>query len=234
MPSQPDTVTIEAWRSLQLNIQVCFSSFLLIPHRLTSDPFVQPNSVHTIQDALARISQPQPVRIGQSGWNKATQQVLLEALPQILVLHLERFVYDAATEDINKISKPIQFPSELEIPIGTIFSFVSPVLPMLRIVHLSVGSEIMAGVFGKSTKPVHRHYKLHGVLYHHGESADSGHYTVDVLHLNGESDSRDAWLHIDDESVGVVRHEGVFEGHENKRVDDGCAWMLFYCRTDPI
>ena len=159
--------------------------------------------------------------------------MLLEALPQILVLHLERFVYDPATEGINKINKPIQFAPELQIPIGTIFAFVSPVLPMLRIFHLSVGSEIMAGVSRKSTKPVHRHYKLHGVLYHHGESADSGHYTADVLHLNGDSDSRDAWLHIDDESVGVVQHEDVFEGHENKRVDDGCACMLFYCRTDP-
>ena len=142
-------------------------------------------------------------------------------------------MYDATTEDINKISKPIQFAPELEIPIGTIFSFVSPVLPMLRTVHLSVGSEIMAGISGKSTKPVHRHYKLHGVLYHHGESADSGHYTVDVLHLNGDSDIRDAWLHINDESVGVLQHEDVFEGQENGRVDGGCACMLFYCRNDP-
>jgi ubiquitin carboxyl-terminal hydrolase 10 len=231
VPSQPDTVTIEAWRSLQLNIQVCFSSFSPSrPHRLTSDPFAQPNSVHTVQDALARVSQPQPVRIGQSGVNKATQQVLLEALPQILVLHLERFVYDAATEGINKVSKPIQFAPELEIPIGMIFSFVSPVLPELRILIL-VGSEIMSGVSGKSTEPVH--YKLHGVLYHNGESAGSGHYTVDVLHLNGDGGSRDAWLHIDDESVRVVRHEDVFEGHENGRVDDGCVCMLFYCPTDP-
>ena len=35
VPSQPDTVTIEAWRSLQLNIQVCSSFFLSFHlHRL--------------------------------------------------------------------------------------------------------------------------------------------------------------------------------------------------------
>ena len=102
---------------------------------------------------------------------------------------------------------------------------------MLRILHLSVDSEIMAGIYGKSTEPVH--YKLHGVLYHHGESPGSGHHTVDVLHLNGDSGSSDAWLHMDGESVRVVRHEDVFEGHENGRVDDGCACMLFYCRNRP-
>ena len=159
--------------------------------------------------------------------------MLLEALPQILILHLERFVYDAATEGINKIRKPIQFSPELEIPIGMIFSSVSPVPPTQRILHLSVDSEIMAGASGKSTEPVHWNYKLHGVLYHHGESAGSGHYMVNVLHPNGDSDNRDAWLHIDDESVRVVRHEDVFEGHGDGRVDDGCACMLFYCHTDP-
>jgi ubiquitin carboxyl-terminal hydrolase 10 len=75
------------------------------------------------------------------------------------------------------------------------------------------------------------HYKLYGVLYHHGESAGSGHYTVDVLHPNGYSGSWGAWLHIDDETVSTVRQEDVFGGDDNERVDDRCAYMLFYCRT---
>jgi hypothetical protein len=33
--------------------------------------------------------------------------------------------------------------------------------------------------------------------------------------------------------VSAVRHEDVFEGHDNKRLDDRCAYMLFYCRTAP-
>ena len=62
------------------------------------------------------------VEIGQSGSSEASQQVLLEALPSILVLHLERFLYDAATDGVNKISKFVQFAPEFEIPLGTIFS----------------------------------------------------------------------------------------------------------------
>jgi ubiquitin carboxyl-terminal hydrolase 10 len=85
----------------------------------------------------------------------------------------------------------------------------------------------MASVDGESAEPVH--YKLYGVLYHHGESAGSGHYTVDVLHPNGDSGDREAWLHVDDETVGAVKH-GIAD---NERMDDRCPYMLFYCRSAP-
>ena len=71
---------------------------------------------------------------------------------------------------------------------------------------------------GKSTDLVH--YKLHGVLYHHGNSAGSGHYTVDVLHPNGDSASEEAWLCVDDEDVRAVRQEDVFRNSGNAQVDD--------------
>ena len=59
-----------------------------------------------------------------SNWNEATKEVLLEALPQILVLQLERFVYDPDTDCINRnyrIRKPVRFEPELEILLGTVF-----------------------------------------------------------------------------------------------------------------
>ncbi|KAF8462482.1 hypothetical protein DFH94DRAFT_640676, partial [Russula ochroleuca] len=179
-PKQPDTVSVEDWQLLQLDIE----------H----------DSVHSIEDALARISHLRPVRLGPSGLSEASQQVLIDALPPVLVLHLKRFLYDVS-DGIVKISKPVQFAPELEIP-----------------------PEIMAPVAGKSAEPVH--YMLYGVLYHHGESPGTGHYTVDVLHPNGDG-SEKAWLHIDDEAVGAVRPEDVFG---NERVDDRCAYMLFYRR----
>jgi ubiquitin carboxyl-terminal hydrolase 10 len=83
----------------------------------------------------------------------------------------------------------------------------------------------MSPVAGKSAEPVQ--YKLYGVLYHHGESASSGHYTVDVLSPIGDNSSGEAWLRIDDEAVHVVQHEDVFKGYDNERGD---AYILFYCR----
>ena len=81
------------------------------------------------------------------------------------------------------------------------------------------------------------HYTLCGVLYHHGESAGGGHYTVDVLHPNGDGDARKVWLHIDDEAVSTVRDEDVFAEHgigsTERAADERCAYLLFYCRTSP-
>ena len=79
----------------------------------------------------------------------------------------------------------------------------------------------------ESAKP--GHYTLCGVLYHHGDSASGGHYTVDVLHSSGDGDTGKNWLHIDDEVVSPVRPEDVFGEHDDER----CAYLLFYCRTSP-
>jgi len=100
---------------------------------------------------------------------------------------------------------------------------------VLRFHRGSVGPDIIAPGAGQTALPAR--YTLYGVVYHHGKSAGGGHYTVDVLHPNGHGDSGDVWLHIDDETVSTLRHEDVFGRHDNERVDDGCAYLLFYRRT---
>ncbi|KAI0269582.1 hypothetical protein BGY98DRAFT_1101095 [Russula aff. rugulosa BPL654] len=54
--------------------------------------------------------------------------------------------------------------------------------------------------------------QAYGVLYHHSESAGSGHYTVDVdvLHSNRDGDTGEVWLHVNDDAVTWLRHEDVF------------------------
>ena len=49
--------------------------------------------------------------------------MLIEALPRVLVLHINRVRYDATAGGLMKIGKSIQFGPELQIPLGTIFSF---------------------------------------------------------------------------------------------------------------
>ena len=71
------------------------------------------------------------------------------------------------------------------------------------------------------------------MLYHHGDSGGSGHYTVDVLHPKGDGGNGEGWLHIDDEAVSVVQHEEMFGSHDNEWGEDRCAYMLFYCRSTP-
>jgi hypothetical protein len=64
------------------------------------------------------------LQVGQSSSLEASQQLQIEALPPVLVLQLERFLYDATTDGIVKIRKPIRLAPELEISLGMIF-FVS-------------------------------------------------------------------------------------------------------------
>ncbi|KZT71339.1 cysteine proteinase [Daedalea quercina L-15889] len=186
-PHQKDSVTIEDWRSLRLDIQR--------------------DTVHSIKDALQSISQPQPVQISQPTRPgvvvEATQQALIELLPPVLVLHLKRFHYDTNVGDVVKIGKQVAYGPELDI---------SPdlVAPTRRT--------------AQSVK-----YQLFGVLYHHGQSASGGHYTLDVLHPNRDLTDRPraAWIRIDDELVSDIRPDDVFGGLEQ---NERCAYLLFYRR----
>jgi ubiquitin carboxyl-terminal hydrolase 10 len=154
--------------------------------------------------------------------------VLIEVLPPVLVLHLKRFVYNAAANDVVKIGKPIQFSPELEIPLGT--DFLLTVNPCSETTTENSfrpgGTDVMAPTAGQPSFPAR--YTLYGVLYHEGTSASGGHYTVNVLHPNAHNGGGGAWLHVDDETVRTVRHEDVFGRHGEERTDDRCAYMLFY------
>jgi ubiquitin carboxyl-terminal hydrolase 10 len=191
----------------------------------------QHDSVRTIQDALARISHPQPVHLDPSG-NDAHRQMLIEVLPPVLVIHLKRSLYDPAVGGVVKIGKPIQFTPDLEIPRGTTSLFLSHHgQPILTILRGFVGLDIMAPIAQKSTGAQPGSYTLYGVLYYHDVSASGGRYTVDVLHPNGNGGDGEGWVHIDDEAVSAARHEDVFRGHDSGKADDRCACLLFYRRT---
>jgi hypothetical protein len=45
---------------------------------------LEPDLIHTIQDALTHVSCPQPMQVSQSNLSKVSQQVLLEALESSL------------------------------------------------------------------------------------------------------------------------------------------------------
>ncbi|KAH9930673.1 uncharacterized protein B0H18DRAFT_992984 [Fomitopsis serialis] len=186
-PHQKDSVTVEDWRSLRLDIQR--------------------DTVHTIKDALQSISQPQPVQISQPTRPgvvvEATQQALIEVFPPVLVLHLKRFHYDTNVGDVVKISKQVSYGPELDI-----------------------NPDLIAPT-KRTAQPVK--YQLFGVLYHHGQSASGGHYTLDVLHPNRDLTDRPraAWIRIDDELVSDIRPDDVFGGLEQ---NERCAYLLFYRR----
>ncbi|CCJ30186.1 unnamed protein product [Pneumocystis jirovecii] len=131
------SITLEPYRSLQLDIE--------------------PFHIDSIEEALQNITQPEVLN---GDWHsslgeklKATKQVFIETLPQVLILHLKRFVYDNVG-GTQKSYKNVHYPLQFEIP-PTVMS------PHRR--------------FEKNMK-----FVLFAVVYHHGMSASGGHYTVDL------------------------------------------------------
>jgi ubiquitin carboxyl-terminal hydrolase 10 len=97
-PGQKDSVTLEPYQPIQLDIQ-------------------SPN-VKSITDALRQFNEPEPVPEYRSskGVVAATKQVFIETFPPVLILHLKRFVYDHVAHDSVKKNKPIAYGTELVIP----------------------------------------------------------------------------------------------------------------------
>ncbi|KAG0053308.1 hypothetical protein BGZ83_001347 [Gryganskiella cystojenkinii] len=89
IPSQKDSVTLEPFQSLQLDLT--------------------PDNVHTIEDALLNSTIPE-VLDGFTSSEKggvtveATKKIFIEQVPPVLVLHLKRFIYtkDGGTQKLHK------------------------------------------------------------------------------------------------------------------------------------
>ncbi|XP_055701513.1 uncharacterized protein LOC129800846 isoform X2 [Phlebotomus papatasi] len=85
----------------------------------------------------------------------AWQQVTLEKLPVVLILHLKWF--DFKMDSCTKILKTVEFPIELRIDTKILSS--------------------------KKCVAKQRQYKLFAVVYHDGKEASKGHYITDVFNI---------------------------------------------------
>ena len=106
-PGSSDTVNVELWRHLGLDIQA--------------------ENVATIEDALRDISRPETVQVSSStkAMVEGSKQQLIDGLPAILVLHIKRFHYDPKLKDVVKQKKVLRFGSELALPKGVLLSWYS-------------------------------------------------------------------------------------------------------------
>ncbi|KAF7305663.1 USP domain-containing protein [Mycena chlorophos] len=218
-PGQRDSVIVEDWRALRLDIQR--------------------DGIRTVEDALGIISHASTIQITPTASAgaaapapiDASQQVLIEALPPVLVLHLKRFCYDIEVGGVVKVGKQIAFGPELEVP--------------LEVMSAGLRKTVAAAKRPASKPGGGARYKLFGVIYHHGLSASGGHYTLDVLHpgrapaasasvaqatatttaggggatssyagaaaaATGPPINEGSWVRIDDELVSDVRPVDVF------------------------
>ena len=118
----------------------------------------------TVNEALDLLCGRDPLEgITSSKTNQevtAWQQVTIEELPIVLVLHLKYFNYRQGR--CTKILKPIEFPIELKIETKLLTSKTKYTIRQ-------------------------RTYKLFAVVYHDGKEASKGHYLADAFHIDYSS-----------------------------------------------
>ncbi|ORZ19629.1 hypothetical protein BCR42DRAFT_220932 [Absidia repens] len=96
-PGAKDSVTIEPYQSLPLDIQ--------------------PDSVRSIEDAIRNMTLPEIMHDYMSPKGvrvDATKQVYLENLPSVLILHVKRFVFDNVG-GVQKLRKQVRYSSTMTI-----------------------------------------------------------------------------------------------------------------------
>ncbi|XP_077291434.1 ubiquitin specific protease 10 isoform X2 [Arctopsyche grandis] len=110
---------------------------------------------------------------------EAWQQVLLDRLPVVLLLHLKCFHCRPEDGATVKIVKSIDYPVDLKIDP----KIISP--------------KMKYGIKQRS-------YKLFAVVYHEGSEAEKGHYLTDAYHVGCGG-----WLRYDDSIVSSVTEQQV-------------------------
>jgi len=125
--------------------------------------------------------------------NGATKQLLIFNTPRSFILHLKRFTFDPSSGKSVKNQRPIAFSVTLNVT-----PFIS-----------DDSDEKQQSVL----------FELYGVLVHHGQTANSGHYIAFVKCL-----STGKWYCMNDAKRSEVAWEIVKEQQ---------AYILFYSKRDP-
>ncbi|GET87430.1 ubiquitin hydrolase, putative [Leishmania tarentolae] len=178
----------------------------------------------TLEDSLAEFSKPEAVdgfvceQCGQTA--VATSLQYMRTLPDVLVIHWNRFEFDLHTLQRHKVTTTTSFPLQLDM--GT---YMRQWYEHKRNTTCkAAGSE---GVVREESE-AHHLYELRGVVNHLGDTAVSGHYTyhgkVSGTSAELDSGSGGAWLNFNDAEVSKLNR---YQGQRGASPD---AYLLVYHR----
>ncbi|RNF05140.1 putative ubiquitin hydrolase, putative,cysteine peptidase, Clan CA, family C19 [Trypanosoma conorhini] len=169
----------------------------------------------SVEEALSTFLQPEEVEgfmcDGCNLTTTASSCQYLRTLPEVLVLHLNRFTFDTQTQRREKVTRPVSFPLEWDLTDYT---------NRWQQQQQQQGSEGSDSPVTTTSARDAAHYALMGVVNHIGDTAVSGHYT-----FHGKLDATAGWYRFDDAEVARLQHR--FQG---TRASSKEAYMLVYQR----
>lgn len=225
-----------------------FRSVLQIPRNkesqsITLDPFqciqldISDSSINTVEDAFKNLNEPEKIPYKSSS-NKeviAKKQTYIDHLPNILIIHLKRFSYQQKEQNKDKSTSNTSSPAPLSNGSRSLGG-IEKLRKKIEYSHnLTIPSEVLSPLTKQSNRSTDNHYKLFGVVYHHGSSAEGGHYTSDVLRKSSIFDSEEEskekkvdnqWIRIDDTQITNLEKEEVLNGGDEDTTKN--AYILFY------
>ncbi|KAI5968556.1 hypothetical protein CANMA_002301 [Candida margitis] len=171
---------------------------------ITLDPFqhvqLDISNSNSIEEAFIHLNEIETISYKGNN-NKEVEvkkQTFIEKLPQVLIIHLKRFSYSKDQENaIEKLAKNITYDHTLTIPNEILSSPPQPTLSSSN------------------------QYQLTSVVYHHGSSADAGHYTSDTFDFENNQ-----WWEIDDTIVKPIKEDEVLSSGINN------AYILLYSKIN--
>lgn len=181
----------------------------------------------TLEDSLSEFSKPEAVdgfMCEQCGHTAvATSLQYMRTLPDVLVIHWNRFEFDLQSLQRHKVTTTTTFPLQLDMA------------TYMRQWHEQKRNTTSRAAGGESVAPeesdAHHLYELRGVVNHLGDTAVSGHYTYHgkVSGFSAEPGSSggsrgSSWLSFNDAEVSKLNR---YQGQRGASPD---AYLLVYHR----
>eukprot|EP00746_Dinoflagellata_sp_MGD_P090523 gnl/MRDRNA2_/MRDRNA2_35759_c0_seq1.p1 gnl/MRDRNA2_/MRDRNA2_35759_c0~~gnl/MRDRNA2_/MRDRNA2_35759_c0_seq1.p1 ORF type:complete len:887 (-),score=145.17 gnl/MRDRNA2_/MRDRNA2_35759_c0_seq1:11-2671(-) len=136
-------------------------------------------------------------------------KAFLRSSPPFLHIVLDRFRWDMSTGQRQKLLHEVRYPEMLDL------------------------TKLLEDTGCSSERPRSSTYELIGILEHHSQTADSGHYTA-TLRQPFEGTNGGGWWQLNDNLVSPVESPGnAVQGGDGKtRWSSTSAYMLAYRRVD--
>lgn len=223
---------------------------------ITLDPFqciqldISDARINTIEDAFRVFAEPESIPYKTAtGQVLARKQTFIDQMPSVMIIHLKRFLYSGtlATSLDTAESASAASPTSAAASISTNDNHVNTtdetngigkLRKRVQYKHLfTLPQECILLVVKKQQQGLSRTYRLIGVVYHHGNSTDGGHYTCDALRRSLVFDEDEdlackkidgEWIRIDDTQVQPVDRDEVLNGEEGSKT----AYILVYQKLE--
>jgi len=153
------------------------------------------NEYHSLEEALENLSFGESISGYEFEGKKvdAEMKYKVKQFPPILIIALKRFMFNNMTGQLGKIQTEFNIPDKLQIP---------------------------DCLTSSASKPPE--YSLFGVVYHHGQKLQTGHYTSEVKVAN------DWWCSCDDEKITLHSER------QRKTYGTKTSYLLMYMNTSTV